>query len=139
MIIRAPERITIEFLQNLYSSINDSDVQVLTFDWHNALTISPDAHCAILHLRDLLEEKASKITHENKNLAWKKFDEISRLRLEERPIEQDGVYISPVKTESRQDEDVKLLHRFLRSSILRLNLDFYSFKIIFAELYQNIC
>ncbi|MFN0213029.1 MAG: isoleucine--tRNA ligase [Saprospiraceae bacterium] len=139
--IQIPSQIDNLFLHSVISNLYPKTGKILVFDWQNAQELLPEVHCAILHLRDLLEENGITLIHEGQEgkLIFVQFAQIFDLNLAERPIELDGVYISPVKSESRLEADSEALKIFLKPYLPFPNLDISAIKSLFSELYMNIC
>jgi len=136
-----PSQIDNVFVHSILSNLETGVGTTLVFNWQKAEEILPEAHCGILHLRDLLGENGITLQHEGQEgkPVFAQFAQIFELNLAEKPIEMDGVYISPVKTESRLEADSEALKKFLMPHLPSPNLDISVIKSLFSELYMNIC
>jgi len=136
-----PSQIDNLFVHSILSNLETWVGTTLVFNWQKVVEILPEAHCSILHLRDLLDENGVTLEHEEQNgkPAFAQFTLIFDLNLAEKPIEIDRVYISPVKTESRLAADSEALKKFLKPQLSSQNLDVSAINALFSELYMNIC
>ncbi|MFN0035227.1 MAG: ATP-binding protein [Saprospiraceae bacterium] len=135
-----PKQVDNAFLHTLLSSLETWAEGALILDWKNVEELLPETHCAILHLRDLLEEGGLELRHESQKgvQAFGGFSDIFNLNLSEKPIQRAGVYISPVKEEGRITKDFEALKKFLKPH-LPSPFDYTAISSPFSELYSNIC
>ncbi len=139
--IQLPARPNLSFFYWLFAEMEHFGEEVIDLDWSQVMEIPTGCHCAILHLRDLIDKKGISLTHHHcdGNDAFALFKTVFELKISEKPLYNSGIYISPVNAEKNMPAALEALKGFFGERHKKLEWDFSEISTFFSELYMNIC
>lgn len=133
-----PKHIDLYYFSNLVLEIKNNNFASVILDWKMCEYIDIKNYCHILHLRALFDD-ASKIKHLSlNNYVYREISFIFEYDLENKSDNFSSIFISPIFSEEHLLQDSKIFNNFYSASIGE-GYDISSLRIIFSELYMNIC
>jgi anti-sigma regulatory factor (Ser/Thr protein kinase) len=137
-----PKKLDTDYLHQIIFELEDITDGIIIFNWVDCISITDEAHCAILHLKELLQAKNIKIDHTSQTDTLSAFNKIWNCEVGiECLITSEGVYVSPIVTESRLSSDIGKILNFIKERYNKSigDKDFSPIESILSELYMNIC